>query len=150
MFDKSQIIYCYATGFSQKNAIDEFYKMMLHVDKRVLVLPNKTELDMVMPIITKNDCVIVASLSGETDEIKENLTAFEVRKIPVLSVTAIGDNYFARHSTFHLNYYCDYFVVGRRHTQAQSLIGLNCLMDYLSRSYSVYTLDKGETVATDN
>ena len=45
MFDKSQIIYCYATGFSQKNAIDEFYKMMLHVDKRVLVLPNKTELD---------------------------------------------------------------------------------------------------------
>lgn len=150
MFDKSQIIYCYATGFSQKNAIDEFYKMMLTVDKRVLVLPNKTELDVVMPIITKNDCVIVASLSGETDEIKENLTAFEVRKIPVLSVTAIGDNYFARHSTFHLNYYCDYFVVGRRHTQAQSLIGLNCLMDYLSRSYSVYTLDKGETVATDN
>ena len=51
MFDKSQTIYCYATGFSQKNIIDEFYKMLLNVDKRALVLPNKTELDMVMPMI---------------------------------------------------------------------------------------------------
>lgn len=144
MFDKSQIIYCYATGFSQRNAIDEFYKMMLNIDKRVLVLPNKTELDMVMPMISKEDCVVVVSLSGETDEVKENLTSFEVRKIPVLAVTAVGDNYFARHSTFHLNYYCDYFVVGKRKIQAQSLIGLNCLMDYLSRSHGVYTLERGE------
>jgi len=150
MFDHSQIIYCYATGFSQKNAIDEFYKMMLNVDKRVLVLPNKTELDMVMPMITQNDCVVVASLSGETDDIKENLTSFEVRKIPLLAVTAVGDNYFARHSTFHLNYYCDYFVVGRRMLQAQSLIGLNCLMDYLSRSYSLYTLNKGTNSTLDS
>lgn len=144
MIDQSQTVYCYATGFSQKTAIDEFYKMMLSVDKRVLVLPNKTELDMVMPMITKNDCVIVVSLSGETDEIKENLTSFEVRKIPLLAVTAVGDNYFARHSTHHLNYYCDYFVVGRRKQQAQSLIGLNCLMDYLIRSYGIYTLNKGD------
>ncbi|BBM18899.1 transcriptional regulator [Enterococcus avium] len=144
MFDKSQIIYCYATGFSQKNAIDEFYKMMLNFDKRVLVLPNKTELDMVMPMITKEDCVVIVSLSGETDEVKENLTTFEFRKIPLLAVTAVGDNYFARHSQFHLNYYCDYFVAGRRMIQAQSLIALNCLMDYLSRSYGMYTFEKGE------
>lgn len=144
LFDRSSMIYCYATGFSQKNAIDEFYKTMLNIDKRVLVLPNKTELDMVMPMITQNDCVIIASLSGETDEVKENLTTFEVRNIPLLAVTAVGDNYFARHSTFHLNYYCDYFVVGRRKIQAQSLIGLSCLLDYLSRSYGIYTLKRGE------
>lgn len=144
LFDRSSMIYCYATGFSQKNAIDEFYKMMLNIDKRVLVLPNKTELDMVMPMISQTDCVIIASLSGETDEIKENLTSFEVRNIPVLTITAMGDNYFARHSTFHLNYYCDYFVVGRRKIQAQSLIGLNCLLDYLNRSYGMYTLKRGE------
>lgn len=140
MFEQSEIIYCFATGFSQKNAIDEFYKMMLSVDKRVLVLPNKTELDMVMPMITKKDCVVMVSLSGETDEVKENLTTFEMRKIPVLAVTAVGDNYFARHSTYHLNYYCDYFVVGKRMIQGQSLIALNCLMDYLSRSYGVYAI----------
>lgn len=144
MLDKSQIVYCYATGFSQKNAVDEFSITMLNIDKRVLVLPNKTELDMVMPIVTKEDCVVVISLSGETDEIKENLSSFEVRKIPLLAVTAVGDNYFARHSTYHLHYYCDNFVVGRRMIQAQSLIALNCLMDYLCRSYGVYTFERGE------
>ncbi|MEO2517969.1 MurR/RpiR family transcriptional regulator [Enterococcus avium] len=148
MFDKSQTIYCYATGFSQKNIIDEFYKMLLNVDKRALVLPNETELDMVMPMITQNDCVVIASLSGETDDIKENLTAFEVRKIPVLAVTAVGDNYFARHSTHHLNFYCDFFVIGRRRLQSQSLIGLSCLMDYLLRSYGIYTLDKSTDSTT--
>ncbi|MBO0458580.1 MurR/RpiR family transcriptional regulator [Enterococcus hulanensis] len=146
MIDQSQTVYCYATGFSQKKAIDEFYKMMLNMDKRVLVSPNKTELDMVMPMITKNDCVIVVSLSGETDDIKENLTSFEVRKIPLLAVTAVGDNYFARHSTYHLNYYCDFFVVGRRKQQTQSLIGLDCLMDYLIRSYGIYTLNKDDNL----
>ncbi|MFR2690017.1 MAG: MurR/RpiR family transcriptional regulator, partial [Enterococcus faecium] len=53
--DRSKMIYCYATGFSQKKVIDEFYKMMLGIGKRVMVLPNKTEFDMAMPLITLED-----------------------------------------------------------------------------------------------
>lgn len=140
LLDQSNMIYCYATGFSQKKVIDEFYKMMLGIGKRVLILPNKTEFDMAMPMITSDDCVLIASLSGETDEVKENLTTFEMRKIPVIAVTAVGDNFFARHSTHHLNYYCDYFVIGPKRTASQSLIGLSCLMDYLIRAYGTYTL----------
>ncbi len=75
--------------------------MMLSMEKRVIVLPNKTEFDMVMPMITAEDCVIIASLSGETENVKENLTTFAIRQIPVLTLSAPGDNYFARHSTFH-------------------------------------------------
>ena len=65
------MIYCYATGFSQKKVIDEFYKMMLGIGKRVMVLPNKTEFDMAMPLITLEDMAIIVSLSGETHEVKE-------------------------------------------------------------------------------
>lgn len=92
--------------------------MMLSMEKRVIVLPNKTEFDMVMPMITAEDCVIIASLSGETENVKENLTTFAIRQIPVLTLSAPGDNYFARHSTFHLTYYCDFFKSAARKSLA--------------------------------
>lgn len=138
--DRSKMIYCYATGFSQKKVINEFYKMMLGIGKRVMVLPNKTEFDMAMPLITLEDMAIIVSLSGETHEVKENLTAFELQKIPVLTITAAGDNYFTRHSTYHLNYYCNCFILGKENKPFQSLISLSCLADYLVRAYGVYTL----------
>jgi len=138
--DRSKMIYCYATGFSQKKVINEFYKMMLGIGKRVMVLPNKTEFDMAMPLITLEDMVIIVSLNGETHEVKENLTVFELQKIPVLTITAAGDNYFARHSTYHLNYYCNRFILGKENKPFQSLISLSCLADYLVRAYGVYTL----------
>lgn len=143
LFDRSKTIYCYPTGFSQKKALEEFSKMMLSMEKRVIVLPNKTEFDMVMPMITAEDCVIIASLSGETENVKENLTTFAIRQIPVLTLSAPGDNYFARHSTFHLTYYCDFFQIGRKKIPSQSLIGLSCLIDYLIRSYGLFTLQEG-------
>lgn len=144
LFDASKTIYCYATGFSQKKAIEEFSKMMLSMEKRVIVLPNKTEFDMVMPMITAEDCVIIASLSGETETIKENISTFSIRHIPVLSLTAPGDNYFARHTTYHLTYFCDLFQIGPKKIPTQSLIGLHCLVDYLIRSYGEFTLKESE------
>lgn len=144
LFEKSKTIYCYSTGFSQKKPLEEFSKMLLTMEKRVLILPNETELDMAMPMIRSDDCVIITSLSGETEKIKENLSTFEMRKIPVLTITAPGDNYFARHATYHLNYYCDFFQIGRNKIPSQSLIGLHCLVDYLIRAYGHYTLLEGE------
>lgn len=140
LLDRSKTIYCYSTGFSQKKPLEEFSKLMLALEKRVLILPNKTELDMAMPMIRSDDCVIVASFSGETENVKENLTTWAIRKIPTLTITTPGNNYFARHSDFHLNYYCTPFQVGQKRIETSSLIALNCLMDYLYRSYGAYTL----------
>jgi len=140
---KSKIIYCYSTGFSQKKSLEEFSKLMLSLEKRVLILPNKTELDMAMPMISNEDFLIIASLSGETENIKENLTTLSIRKIPTLTITAPGNNYFSRHSNFHLTYFCTPFYVGQKKTEVYSLVTLNCLMDYLYRSYGAYTLLEG-------
>lgn len=138
LLHQSQTIYCYATGFIQKIALDEFYTRMLSLNKRALVLPNKTELDMVMPMINEKDCVLVASLSGETEDVKPNLLTLEMRNIPVITLTATGDNYFAKHSRAHLHYYSDFFPLGKEGTPAQSLIGLHCVTDYLYRAYNEF------------
>lgn len=140
MLHKSKTIYCYSTGFSQKKPLEEFSKLMLSLEKRVLILPNKTEFDMAMPMINQDDCVIITSFSGETENIKENLTTFSLRKISTLTITTPGNNYFIRHSNFNLNYFCTPFCIGKKKTEMSSLIALHCLMDYLFRSYGLYTV----------
>ncbi len=140
MLGRSKTIYCYSTGFSQKKPLEEFSKLMLPLEKRVLILPNKTEFDMAMPMISHEDCVIITSFSGETENIKENLTTLAVRKIKTLTITTPGNNYFARNSDFHLNYYCTPFHVGQKRFEIASQVSLNVLMDYLYRSYGAYTL----------
>lgn len=144
LLDNSKTIYCYSTGFSQKKPLEEFSKMMLSLGKRVLILPNKTELDMAMPMITREDCFLISSVSGETEDVKENLTTFNMRNIPVVSMTTAGNNYFARHSTHHLNYYCTPFTIGKQHGEMISLVTLHCLIDYLYRSYGIYQLLEAE------
>ncbi len=89
LFDRSKTIYCYPTGFPKESTGGVFQNDAFY-GKRVIVLPNKTEFDMVMPMITAEDCVIIASLSGETENVKENLTTFAIRRF-VLTLSAPGD-----------------------------------------------------------
>lgn len=142
--NQAETIYCFGTGHTQQHAMSEFSKMMFHMEKKVMIIPSKNELDMVMPMITENDLIVIASLSGETEEVKQNLTTLKFRNVPVLTITAMGDNFFARNSTYHLNYYCEFFTIGARKVYAQSLIGLNVLVDYLLRGFGVYTMTNSE------
>lgn len=146
LFHESKTIYCYSTGFSQKKPLEEFSKLMLTLEKRVILIPNKTELDVAMPMITAEDCVVISSVSGETDDVKMNLTSFQARKIPVLTITASGNNYFARNSTHHLNYYCSSFNIGKKKKEVISLISIHVLIDYLYRSYGIYQQQVEESI----
>lgn len=128
-------IYCYATGYSQRKVVEEFSKMLMLCDKRSIVIPVKTELDISMSMITKDDLVWFVSLSGETDGIKENILSLNARKIPVVAVTAFSHNYFAEHAQYSYFYYSTSFeIVGKNHI-AQSLVGLSVLMDFIFRKY---------------
>ena len=82
------------------------------LSKNESTLLTQIQFDMAMPLITLED----------------------------MAITAAGDNYFTRHSTYHLNYYCNCFILGKENKPFQSLISLSCLADYLVRAYGVYTL----------
>ena len=79
---EAQTIYCYGTGFSQRRILDEFAKNLLQLGKRAITIPNKTELDMAMKMITPQDVVLLASLSGETENIKENIFMWTLKNVP--------------------------------------------------------------------
>lgn len=134
----AETIYCYGTGYSQRKVVEEFGKVMMFFEKKVIIIPNKTELDIAMPMIKDTDIFIIASLSGETEEIKENLLNIGIRKIPTISITAFGDNFISQNSDYNLFYYATPIIVGRKSFVATSLIGLSITMDYLFRAYGEY------------
>ncbi|WGN88617.1 MurR/RpiR family transcriptional regulator [Ligilactobacillus faecis] len=134
-------IYCYGTGFAQRKALDEFAKNLLQLGKRALTIPNKTELDMAMEMITKDDVVIIASLSGETENIKENLFMWTLKNVPVMSITRFGENTFANHSDFALHYKVTPFSVFKE-KKVESLVALAVVVDYIFRKLTESMLEK--------
>lgn len=135
----AETIYCYGTGYSQRKVIEEFSKLMICVEKRVIVLPNKTEFDMSMPMIKSKDLVIFVSLSGETENVRENMITLTMRDVPTIAITSFGDNYFSRTADYSLFYYITSVIVGEKSFIANSLIGLNCLMDFVFRKYGEFS-----------
>lgn len=135
---KANTVYCYATGYSQRKVVEELSKMLMLCDKRSIVIPVKTELDISMSMISKEDIVLFVSLSGETDEIKENILSLNARKIPVVAITAFSHNFFAEHAQFSYFYYSTPFSISGKNHIAQSLVGLSVLVDIIFRKYIAY------------
>ncbi len=135
---QANTVYCYATGYSQRKVVEEFSKMLMICDKRSIIIPVKTELDISMSMITKEDIVLFVSLSGETDDVKENILSLNARNIPIAAITAFSHNFFAEHAQYAYFYYSTPFTVFGKEHIAQSLVGLSVLVDLIYRKYVTF------------
>lgn len=135
LIHKSNTIYCYGTGYAQKNAVNEFSKSLLGCYKRSLVLPAKTELDVSMPTFTKDDLFIIVSLSGNTEEIKENVKILKLRQIPIISITIFTQNYISSLANHSLFYNVTPMQIKGKNRTLHSFITLNILLDSIIRRY---------------
>ncbi|MDT2600152.1 MurR/RpiR family transcriptional regulator [Enterococcus hulanensis] len=133
---QAETIYCYGTGFSQKNSLSELSQAMMYMNKRVLSFPAKREFDMNMPLISPNDLVIIISLTGETEEIKDNTTMLKMRNIPVLSITNLSKNHLAEHADYNLFFAATPFPqITNQKENFYSFISLKLVIDTLIRKY---------------
>lgn len=133
---QADTIYCYGTGFSQKNAISELAQALMYKNKRVLSFPAKREFDMNMPLITRNDLVVIISLTGETEAIKPNIEMLNLRKIPLLSITNLQKNYLAQQADLNLYYVSSPFSYNdQSNANMYSFITLSLVIDTLVRRY---------------
>lgn len=131
-------IYCFGTGYSQRTVIKEWSKQMMYLGKWVIHLLSKTEFDAAIQMIEQGDLVILVSLSGETEEVKENISNLRLRGIEILAITQVGDNYFSKMSNYAMSYYTTAFQVGHDNRSFNSLITLGVLMDTLFRKCGEY------------
>ena len=133
----------YGTGWGQQNAVKELNRNFMGCGKSMLSIPAKTEFDLNMPIITKNDFVVIISLSGDAKDLEQNIQTLNLRGVPILSITTFKNNYLASLAPFNL-----YYQVSPMHqterNEMVSFITLNLVCDALFREYASYLIESGE------
>lgn len=135
---QARTIYCYGTGFAQRNAIQEFSKSMLACGKFTHVIPASNEFKGSTGVMTPDDLVIIVSLSGETPSALDTVKTLTSRKIPILSITARGINTISTAATYSLHYEATPTSLPQHRNPYHSFIGLSLALDYTVRQYIQY------------
>lgn len=127
-------VYIYATGFSQNNFSKEFSNDLLLCFRSNFLISGETNFDLLSATMTKEDFVIVVSLSGETAAIKPIVQKLLLNDVPILGITQFGDNFLRRHSTYQLFYEASPIDRDDSFT-GQSMAALSVILMILSRKY---------------
>lgn len=131
----ARIIYLCATGYSQRLAAKEFMKSLINYGYFSVLIPSRLELDNGINAITADDVLVVLSLSGATPGYESILANLRARGVPVICLAADTTGYIAQASNHVLTYKATPIALGPQHKKDfVSLIGLNILLDYLTRS----------------
>lgn len=103
--DNAENIYVYASGEVQKNAAKELKRIMLFANKLVYNLEGKSETEIILESITKNDLFFMISLSGENSIVNNFAYKLKEKGVKVVSITIEGDNKLSSISDFSIQFY---------------------------------------------
>ncbi len=136
---RSEIVYCYATGNSQRRFAEVFSQQLLTTGKKVIFITEESYLDLIISIIGPDDLVILFSLSGETENLKPFILNLKTRGLPLTTITQNKENFFSKHADLSYYYYSTPFdsTVQRNKSQT-SLTGLMIFTELLFRTYLEY------------
>lgn len=132
---QARTVYCFGTGYAQRNAIQEFTKGMQTCGRFMHIIPARNEFADAISSINSEDVVIVVSLSGNTPTVVDTVKLLSVRKIPIIAITAEGINIIASHATYNLHYQSTPTRLSQHTKPYHSFVALNILLDYLVRKY---------------
>lgn len=134
----ARTVYCFGTGYAQRNAVQEFAKSMQICGKFCHVVPARNEFEIAMNAMNAEDVVIIVSFSGQTENMRENVKMLSLRKIPMVAVTALGVNYMSSQASYALHYQATPTQITGQRNQYHSFVALSVLLDYLVRRYMDY------------
>ncbi|MEE6717126.1 MurR/RpiR family transcriptional regulator [Schleiferilactobacillus harbinensis] len=140
---EAHAIYCYGTGHSLLNALRELSRSLMYlVSIPVIYLAGKSEFDAVLKQITANDCLIVASNSGENLDLLKSVKLLRLRNVPILSFSIFSDNTLAKLSDFSVYYYATPIPNPTGGEAIVSLLPLYYCIDYFVRNYADFISEK--------
>lgn len=124
----------YATGYTQENYARELSKELMIVGKDNYILSGKANFELVSARLSKNDLVIVISLSGNGGDIRDVIVDLLLNKVPICSITDFGKNFLEEHARYKLFYQTSSLPSSYTKTE-KSMIGLNIILTILARKY---------------
>ena len=146
----ARTIYCFGTGYAQRNAVQEFAKSMQVCGKFCHVIPARNEFESTMSAMNQDDVVILVSFSGQTENMREHVKMLALRKIPMIAITAIGVNFMSSYAEYSLHYQTTPTQLSTQRKPYHSFVALSVLLDYIVRRYidHVETQQRGDSTKT--
>ncbi|MCF1685687.1 MurR/RpiR family transcriptional regulator [Tetragenococcus halophilus] len=136
-FDQAQSIYCYGTGWGQRDVLQNFMRSVIPLQRFPIHLQSQKELSLVLNgSITEKDLMIILSLSGENKPQESILNQMKLKKIPLLSITNMSRNRLASKATYNLYYQST--EIGESTDEIFSMMPLFQIMDLFYRAYVDY------------
>ncbi|MBG9981508.1 MurR/RpiR family transcriptional regulator [Aerococcaceae bacterium DSM 111020] len=87
MLMESDQILGYATGVGQQNALDDFGRSLLVLDKLVMNIPASKELSLISSHLNETDTLIIVSLSGDIRNIAQTIQKIKLNGVKIIGVT---------------------------------------------------------------
>lgn len=96
-------IFCYGTGWGQRDVLSDFRRNLVILNKFPILLSAQKELQMATAsTMTEDDLLIIISLSGDIQNVKDEMTMLKLKGIPILSITSLRNNNLASMATHNL------------------------------------------------
>lgn len=99
-------VFVYGTGTIQMAVAQELKRIFLSAHKYLNVIEGTSELEIITPSITKQDVVIIISLSGNTVSLHSFINQLSIKGIEYISITKLSNNKLSRmtpHNLYILN-----------------------------------------------
>ncbi len=135
----ARLVFLFATGFSQNNFLKEFSKDLLVSGRSNILISGETNLALSDSLITNDDLIIIAGLSGETPGLREIIPILKLNNVPIAAITQIGKNYLQDNAQYNL-YFESAKISNNSGMDLQIMIGLNVTLNILLMKYHEFVL----------
>lgn len=130
IIDKENL-YCFGTGFKQKQVIDNFSNDLIYYGHSLLTLRTENDFRMASKNFDKESLIIIVSLSGDIETIKEIIDTCKLKDATVISVTSDTVNQLSALADYSLYYKENVLDNLDKHWNINTL---NFLVNYLIES----------------
>lgn len=97
-------IFLYGTGWGQKNALNDLRRNLILCDKYTIDIPEETELHIMATNAGETDLLIIISLSGNVQDIENDLHLIKAKGGKILAITGIQANLLAKLADYVIYY----------------------------------------------
>lgn len=129
-------LYCFGTGWKQKQAVDNFANDLLYYGHSLKTLRNIDDLRIASRTLNKDSLVFIVSLSGNLSGYKEIIDLIVENNVTLIAVTQYSENPLATLATHSLQFVDTSLNIHNHHW---SSVPLNFILDQLMHEISEYS-----------
>lgn len=132
-------LYCFGTGWKQKQIVDNFANDLLYYGHSLKTLRNKDDLEIASKHLDENSMIFIVSLSGNMEGYEETMEYISSKGVVTVGVTIHSDNPLSNLVTHALHFLDSSLDLDNHHW---SSIPLSFIFDQLSHEYAIYSKDQ--------